>query len=92
MRLELMQPCEITKDLSVILAKSSQQQSYSYFFDVNSNNNKCVNDGNSNIKLAWRPFMFASEVGEKFYHQMNADDKNGFSFTLWFHQFISNTG
>ena len=89
MRLELMQQCDILKDFNFILTKSSQQ-TYSYFFDVNNNNNKCVNDGNSLNKLAWKPFMFASE--DKFYYQMSMNDKNGFSFTLWFQQFISNAG
>ena len=90
-RLELMHPCEILKDFDFILTKSSQQ-SFSYFFSMNNNNNKCINDGNTNIKAAWKPFMFASELGGKFYHQMNKNDKNGFSFTLWFQQLISNTG
>lgn len=85
-----MQPCDIKKDFDNILAISDSL--FSYYFDKNSNSNKCVNNG---TQTTWTPLSFNSK--EKIYYELNnnpflTSSQLGFSMSFWFKQFISNYG
>ncbi len=79
-----MQPCDIKKDYDFIL-NSKSNTLFSYYFDISNNINKCVNDG---TKIDWKPFNFSTNIANK----KSKTIHNGFSFTLWFQQFIKNIG
>jgi len=89
LNLYLMQPCDIKKDYEFILNSKSNSLN-SYFFDISNNINKCINDG---TQIDWKPFLF-NENEKSFFSSINQikSNENGFSFTLWFQQFINNFG